>query len=81
MLLEHIILYVLFPHTQNDLKKIEFNDYDKCMELGLKYNKTKYFKREYNGYYRAACKNGWMDEIKKSISRKKKRDIKTNDIR
>lgn len=66
------ILYVLFPHTQNDLKKIEFNDYDKCMELGLKYNKTKYFKREYNGYYRAACKNGWMDEIKKVYQERRK---------
>lgn len=66
------ILYVLFPHTQNDLKKIEFNDYDKCMELGLKYNKTKDFKREYNGYYRSACKNGWMDEIKKVYQERRK---------
>jgi hypothetical protein len=43
------------------------------MELGLKYNKTKDFKREYNGYYRAACKNGWMDEIKKVYQERRKK--------
>jgi hypothetical protein len=60
------IISNFFPHTQNDLKKIEFNDYDKCIEIALKYNKVNDFKREHNGYYRAACNNGWMGEIKKA---------------
>ena len=71
------ILNDLFPHTYNDLRMMVYNDYEKFMELGLRYDGTNEFSKKHRGYYKFACKNGWINELTKIYAERRKEKLKS----
>lgn len=57
--LEELCNYKSYKNTKNP----NYWTFEKCREEALKYTKRSYFTKGNEGAYRAALKNGWLDEI------------------
>ena len=66
------ILKELFPYTKNELRALQYDDYDKFMEIALRYNSISEFRNDNRGLSNFAQKKGWYDEIKKIYAERNK---------
>lgn len=67
------IIKELFPYTNNELKARQYDDYDKFMEIALRYNSISEFRIENRGLSNFAFKKGWYSEIKKIYAERNKK--------